>query len=97
MFTPAPVALRNKTYPLRGIIDALTTYSLGYSHADTLRRVKATSGRAISDSTLSGWIAEHDDLLSYRRLRDAGRKRFPPEQAEPRAFLPAVTCHRTSH
>ena len=80
MFTPAPAALRNKTYPLRTIIDALTTYSLGYSHEETLRRMKAKSGRAIPDSTLSAWIAEHHALLSYRRLRDEGRKRFPPEQ-----------------
>lgn len=80
MFTPAPAALRNKTYPLRVIIDALTTYSLGYSHEDTLRRIKAKAGRAIPDSTLSAWIAEHHALMSYRRLRDAGRRRFPPEQ-----------------
>jgi transposase-like protein len=80
MFTPAPAALRNKTYPLRTIIEALTTYSLGYSHEETLRRVKAKTGRAIADSTLSAWISEHHELLSYRRLRDAGRRRFPPEQ-----------------
>jgi transposase-like protein len=81
IFTPAPQALRNKTYPLRIILDALTTYSLGYSHAETRRRIKATTGRAISDSTLSAWIAEHDDVMSYRRLRDLGRGYFPPEQA----------------
>jgi transposase-like protein len=80
MFTPAPAALRNKTYPLRIIIEALTTYSLGCSHKETLRRLKAKTGRAIADSTLSEWIAEHRELLSYRRLRDAGRRRFPPEQ-----------------
>ena len=80
IFTPGPDALRNKTYPLRTILDALTTYSVGYSHEETRRRVKAKTGRAISDSTLSAWIAEHDDVMSYRRLRDAGRSRFPPEQ-----------------
>lgn len=80
MFTPAPAALRNKTYPLRIIIDALTTFSLGYSHEATLRRMKAKTGRAISDSTLSAWLAEHDQQLSYRRLRDVGRRRFPPDQ-----------------
>jgi transposase-like protein len=80
MFTPAPAALRHKSYPLRTIIEALTTYSLGYSHGETLRRMKAKTGRTVADSTLSAWIAEHDDLLSYRRLRDDGRKRFPPEQ-----------------
>jgi hypothetical protein len=35
VFTPAPAALRNKSYPLRIIIEALTTYSLGYSHEET--------------------------------------------------------------
>jgi hypothetical protein len=80
MFTPAPAALRNKTYPLRTIIMALTTYSLGYSHEETLRRVKSKTGCAIANSTLSSWIAEHHEVLSYRRLRDDGRKRFPPEQ-----------------
>src|SRR5262245_19885496 len=78
--TPAPDALRNKTYPLRMILDALTTYSLGYSHEETRRRIKARTGRCVSDSTLSAWIAEHDDVMSYRRLRDAGRSRFSPEQ-----------------
>src|SRR5262249_55526125 len=52
-FTPAPDALRNKTYPLRVILDALTTYSLGYSHEETRRHIKAKTGRTISDSTLS--------------------------------------------
>ena len=30
-FTPGPAAIRNKTYPLRTVLDALSTYSLGYS------------------------------------------------------------------
>src|ERR1700682_1248599 len=29
-FTPGPEAIRNKTYPLRTVIDALSTYSMGY-------------------------------------------------------------------
>lgn len=79
-FTPAPAALRNKTYPLRTIIDALTTYSLGYSTEETVARVKSKSGRKIAPSTLTSWIAEYADLMSYRRLRDDGRHRFPPPQ-----------------
>ena len=46
-FTPGPAALRNKTYPLRTVIDALSTYSLGYSLEDTAARIKSKSGRAI--------------------------------------------------
>jgi transposase-like protein len=33
VFTPAPAELRNKTYPLRVILDAVTLYNLGHSLA----------------------------------------------------------------
>src|SRR3977135_3777983 len=79
-FTPGPQAIRNKTYPLRTVIDALSTYSLGYSLEDTAARVKSKSGRHIGASTIAGWIAQHHDLMSYLRLRDKGRHLFPPEQ-----------------
>ena len=62
------------------ILDALKTYSLGYSLEQTRARVKQKTGRAIGHSTLSNWLAEHRALMSYRRLRGHGRHRFPPEQ-----------------
>src|SRR5947207_12184776 len=55
-FTPGPAALRNKTYPLRMVLDALSTYSLGYSLEDTVARIKSKSGRTIGSSTLAGWL-----------------------------------------
>src|SRR5882762_6046293 len=79
-FTPGPDAIRNKTYPLRTVIDALSTYNLGYSLEDTAARVKSKSGRAIGASTIAGWLAQRKDLMSYLRLRDHGRHRFPAEQ-----------------
>ncbi len=39
--------MRNKTYPLRTVLDALSTYSLGYSLEDTAARIKSKSGRTI--------------------------------------------------
>ena len=80
IFTPSPEGLRNKTYPLRTIIEALSTYSLGYSLEETLRQIKSKRGRAIAPSTLTGWLTDHKELLSYRRIRDHGRHRFPPSQ-----------------
>jgi hypothetical protein len=80
VFTPGPAALRNKTYPLRTVLDALSTYSLGYSMEDTVARVKSKSGRTIGSSTLAGWLAEHKDVVSYLRLRESGRHLFPPAQ-----------------
>ena len=79
-FTPGPDAIRNKTYPLRTVIDTLSTYSLGYSLDDTAARAKSKSGRKIAGSTVTTWLAQHKDLMSYLRLRDKGRHLFPPEQ-----------------
>ena len=80
-FTPGPAALRNKTYPLRTVLDALSTYSLGYSLEETVARVRSKSGRKIGSSTLAGWLAEHKAHMSYLRLRETGRHLFPPAQS----------------
>lgn len=79
-FTPGPAAIRNKTYPLRTVIDALSTYSLGYSLEDTAARIKSKSGRHVAASTVESWVKQHRELMSYLRLRDAGRHLFPPAQ-----------------
>src|ERR1700730_304439 len=55
VFTPGPAALRNKTYPLRMIIGALTDYNLGHSLEETAARLKKKSHRAVSPSTISSW------------------------------------------
>jgi hypothetical protein len=79
-FTPGPAAIRGKTYPLRTVINALSTYNLGYSLNDTAARMKSKTGRAIGASTIEGWLRQHKPLMSYLRLRDRGRHLFPPEQ-----------------
>src|SRR3981081_3327096 len=45
VFTPGPAALRNKTYPLRMILSALSEYDIGYSLAETAARMKKKTGR----------------------------------------------------
>ena len=80
VFTPGPAAIRGKTYPLRTVIDALSTYSVGYSLEETAKRIRPRSGRSVGSSTVAGWLAQHQALMSYMRLRDRGRHLFPPEQ-----------------
>jgi transposase-like protein len=80
VFTPGPAALHNKTYPLRMILDALTTYSLGYSLHGTAARLKKKTNRTVSPSTITNWLHEYRQHCSYARLRAAGLRRFPPEQ-----------------
>jgi transposase-like protein len=80
VFTPGPAALRNKTYPLRTILGALSDYNLGYSVETTTARLRKNSGRHVSPSTITSWLHEYQQHCTYRRLRPDGLKRFPPDQ-----------------
>jgi hypothetical protein len=80
VFTPAPGALRNKTYPLRVIVDGISAYNLGFSLREVSAKLKARYGLRIPPSTLGSWLDEHKGLTSYARLRQAGRRLFPPSQ-----------------
>ena len=79
-FTPGPAALRNKTYPIRLVLQALTLYNLGYSLNETARRLKSKSGRAISPSTIATWIGAHKEHTTFRRLRAEATTIYPPAQ-----------------
>src|ERR1700733_4600931 len=48
VFTPGPAALRNKTYPLRLILAALTDYDLGYTLEATAARLTKKDRRTVS-------------------------------------------------
>src|SRR5262245_21096726 len=80
VFTPGPAALRNKTYPLRTILTALSDYDLGYTLEETAAHIQKKTGRHISSSTITSWLREYYHQCSYRRLRAAGLRRFPAVQ-----------------
>ena len=80
-FTPGPAALRNKTYPIRIVLQALTLYDLGYSLNETARRLKSKCGRAVSPSTIATWIGSHKEHTTFRQLRAEASTIYPPEQA----------------
>jgi hypothetical protein len=75
-----PVELRNKTYPLRIVLDAITQYDLGYSLDETAEKVRTRNGHRVARSTIAGWLAEHRSLTTYTRLRADGRRLYPPRQ-----------------
>jgi transposase-like protein len=79
-FTPGPLALRNKTYPLHEILEALTAYNQGHSLEDAARRLSSRHGHAINPATISRWLSAHPGLTTYRRLRPQGRRLFSPAQ-----------------
>ncbi len=80
IFTPGPAALRNKTYPIRIVLEALTLYNLGYSLTQAAKRLKTKSGRTTSPNTIATWIGAHKDHVTFRRLRPEATHLFRPEQ-----------------
>jgi transposase-like protein len=80
VFTPGPGALRNKTYPLRTILAALTDYDLGFTLEQTAARLKKKTNRNVSPSTIAAWLQEYRRHCSYRRLRAQALSRFPAAQ-----------------
>jgi transposase-like protein len=52
-FTPGPRALRNKTYPIHEILEALSTYNRGYSLEETSRRMSSRHGHTVNPATIS--------------------------------------------
>jgi len=80
VFTPGPTPLRNRTYPLRMILSALTDYDLGFTLEQTAARLKKKTNRNVSPSTIAAWLQEYKRHCSYRRLRVQGLSRFPATQ-----------------
>jgi transposase-like protein len=89
-FTPGPRALRNKTYPLHEILEALSTYNRGCSLEETSRRLSSRHGHTVNPATISRWLAAHPSLTTYRRLRDRGLNLFTP----PQLIRPVKLYHR---
>jgi hypothetical protein len=79
-FGPGPRAIRNKTYPLPEILEALTLYDRGNTLEATAEKISFRHGHRIAPSTISRWLAEHPALTAYRRLRERGRRLFTPTQ-----------------
>ena len=79
-FTPGPAALRNRTYPLRMVLSALTDYDTGFTLEETAARLKKKTRRIVSPSTVASWLEQYRRHCSYRRLRAQGLSRFPANQ-----------------
>jgi transposase-like protein len=76
-FTGAPG--KNKTYPLRLILEAVSTFNLGYSTTETQQILRKRFHRHIPERTINSWLIEHRPLTTYARLRTEGKKIFSPE------------------
>lgn len=76
-FTGAPA--KNKSYPLKLILEAVSTFNLGHSMTDTQQVLRARFHRSVPERTISSWLTEYRPLTTYARLRATGRKLFTPD------------------
>jgi hypothetical protein len=70
---------RNRTYPLKLILEAISTYNLGYSITEVQRILRQRTRLDISEGTLRSWLNAYKTFTTYARLRAVGQKLFTPQ------------------
>jgi ATP-dependent exoDNAse (exonuclease V) beta subunit len=70
---------KNKTYPLRLILETLSTFNLGHSLTETQQLIRKRFHRQIPERTISSWLTEYRPLTTYARLRATGKKLYSPQ------------------
>src|SRR6266446_4902588 len=70
---------KSKTYPLKAILDAVSTFNLGYALTDAQRILRQRTHLQMPERTIRRWLKEYKPLTSYARLRTAGKKLFHPD------------------
>jgi hypothetical protein len=56
--------VRNKTYPINEILEALTLYDRGNTLEETAGKISSRHGHPVAASTISRWLSEHPALTS---------------------------------
>ena len=69
---------KNRTYPLKLILDAISTFNLGYSITDTRSILRRRFHVDVPDRTINSWLTAHRSAATYSRLRTAGKRLFDP-------------------
>ncbi|MEK6887713.1 MAG: hypothetical protein AABX14_02080 [Candidatus Aenigmatarchaeota archaeon] len=77
-FTPQKI--RGKTFPLRMIIDGMSSYNMGYTLEESCGFLKENYGMDVQPQTLSAWLEEFSKLCTYSRMREFGKKLYTPNQ-----------------
>jgi ATP-dependent exoDNAse (exonuclease V) beta subunit len=70
---------KSKTYPLKAILDAVSTFNLGHALTDAQRILRQRTHLQLPERTIRRWLEEYKPLTSYARLRNAGQKLFHPD------------------
>ncbi len=78
--TFTPQAAKNKKYPLKIILEAISLYNLGHSQTKTCKLIKEKFGTSLNPKTLTNWLKEFKPFCTYSRLRSQAKKLYTPNQ-----------------
>lgn len=70
---------KNRTYPLKAILDAISTFNLGNSLTGTQRILRQRFHVEVPARTIQSWLKAYRTLCAYFRLRAAGKRLFEPQ------------------
>jgi PD-(D/E)XK nuclease superfamily len=73
-------ASKHKSYPLKAILDTISTFNSGHSLSETQAIIRRRFHLNIPERTMSSWIAEHRALATYARLRSNAKANFDPKE-----------------
>lgn len=72
--------IKYKSYKPKHILNAISTYNLGYTLKQTRKEIAKQFKIKVPNSTLHSWIKQYRNICRYERLREKGRKLVPPDQ-----------------
>jgi transposase-like protein len=71
---------KNRTYHLKVILDAISTFNLGYSLTDTQRRLRERAHIQVPERTIQAWLTAYKPYCSYARLRAPAKTLYSPRE-----------------
>jgi hypothetical protein len=71
---------KHRTYPLKAILETISTFNHGHSLAETQAIIRRRLHVHIPERTISSWIKEFRELASYARLRGDAKELFPARE-----------------
>lgn len=69
-----------KSYPHKIILNAISTYNLGYTLEKTKKEMAKRFHIKIPASTIHSWVKEYSKVCTFSRIRQEAKKLFEPEE-----------------
>ena len=70
---------KGKTYPMKIILQAISTYNLGYNLEQTAERINKKYNLTTTSKTISNWVNQHKNICVFARIRNKATKQFNPK------------------